>query len=87
MITRAATNRIAAVGLLLAAVYLVLTALRVFKGRFGWMEYSVIGVAAALLFIAAFARLKQRGEVEQSVRASRASLLKHLWELRHHREW
>jgi len=87
MISRATINRLIAVALLLAAVYLMLTALHVFRGQSGWMEFSVIALACILIFIAAFLKLRRRIENRRAIKSSRDSLLKHFWELRHRREW
>ncbi len=87
MISRITINRIIAAALLLAAIYLVLSIMRVFRGETGWMEYSIIGVACSLIFLAAFLKLRRRAESSREVKSSSDSLLKHLWELRHKREW
>ena len=87
MISRTTINRIIAVALLLAAAYLVLTALHVFRGQSGLMEYSVIAAACLLIFFATFLKLRRRIESLRAIKSSRDSLLKHLWELRHRREW
>ena len=87
MISRTTINRIIAVALLLAAVYLLLTALHVFKGQSGTLEYSVIAIAGLLVFIAAFLKLRHRAENWRSLKSTRDSLLKHVWELQHRREW
>jgi len=76
-----------AAALLLAAVYIVLTALRVFRGQSDWKEYSVIAATCVLSFLAAFLKLRRRVERRQSIKSTRDSLLKHRWELQHRREW
>ncbi|HET6400468.1 MAG TPA: hypothetical protein VFH95_03630 [Candidatus Kapabacteria bacterium] len=87
MISRITINRLIAVALLLAAAYLLLTARHVFRGQASWMENSVIIVACLLIFTAAFLKLRRRIENLRAIKSSRDSLLKHLWELRHRREW
>ncbi len=87
MTSRTVINRIVAVALLFAAIYLILSAMRIFKGEYGWMEYTVLSATCILLFIAAFLGLRRRSEKKRAIRSSRDSLLKHFWELRHKREW
>ena len=87
MTSRSTINRIIAAALLLAAVYLVLSIARVFKGEYGWMEYTVIAVFCVLAFLAAFLLLRRRAELRRSAKASRDSLQKHIWEVRNKREW
>jgi uncharacterized membrane protein SirB2 len=87
MISRTSINGTIAAALLLAAVYLVLSALHVFRGQSGWMEYAVFAIASILLLIAAFLKLRRRNESRRAIQSSRNSLLKHVWELRHRREW
>jgi uncharacterized membrane protein len=87
MISRTTINRIIAVALLLAALYLILTTIHVFRWQPGWVEYSTIALICVLLFIAAVLKLRRRIESRRAIKSSRDSLLKHLWELRHRREW
>ncbi|HEX5316445.1 MAG TPA: hypothetical protein VFX22_07330 [Candidatus Kapabacteria bacterium] len=87
MISRNTINRMIAVAILLAAASIVLRSLHLFHGRPGLIEYIVIGLACLLIFFAAFLKLRRRNESRRAIKSSRDSLLKHLWELRHRREW
>ncbi len=76
-----------ATALVLAAIVIALAALHLFRRQYLWIEYSIVGVAATLSIVASTARMRQRWEQKQIVKAARASLLKQEWELRHKREW
>ena len=87
MISRKTTNSMLAAASILAAIFLLLSALKLFHTIFGWVEYSIIGAIGALIFVAGLSRLRRRSEEILRVRSTRATVLKDVWEKRHNREW
>ncbi len=75
------------ISLLLVAIVIVLAGLHLFRHNYRWIEYSIIAIAAILSIIASTTRMRRRWEQKQIIKATRASLLKQEWELRHKREW
>jgi uncharacterized membrane protein len=87
VISQRTANRMSAIALLLAAATIVLAGLKEFLGERGWIEFGLTLVVVALALPAQFAKLKRRSEKRRVIKSSRDSIEKHLWELRHHREW
>jgi hypothetical protein len=87
MISKKTTQRMNAAALLLVAIVIALAGLHLLRHQYLWIEYSIVGIAATLSIIASSARMRRRWERKQAIKATRASLLKHQWELRHKREW
>jgi hypothetical protein len=87
MISKKTIQRMNAAALLLVAIVIALAGLHLFHHKYLWIEYGIVGVAAALSIIASSARMRRRWERKQAIKATRASLLKYKWELRHKREW
>ncbi|GEM_PF-2384431 len=87
MMSRRTIRVLNTIGLLLLVMFIAFYAAHLFRGAFHWAGYVVLILAAACCALAAFGRLRLHAQVHQAAKASRASLLKHLWELRHRREW
>ena len=87
MISRKTIRWMNTVAVLMLAVYIVIAALHLFRRDDSWISDAIIGVAVLLSVVASFARLRNQSEHARVVKSTRASLLKHLWELRHRREW
>ena len=73
--------------LALLALYIAAVGFHLFRREFQWIDYTIAGMAIGLVIVTVFARLRRRIETMRAVKSHRASLLKHLWELRHRREW
>ncbi len=87
MISRKAINGMNAAAVLLLAVYIAMVALHLFQRDDSWVGFGIIVVAVLLSVVSAFARLRRQKERKRVIQSTRASLLKHKWELRHKREW
>jgi hypothetical protein len=86
MISRKNTNLMFAAAALLAAVLLMLSALRILHA-FGWIEYSLLAAIVVLVIVAGYSKLQYRSQEMNRLKSVRASLLKDLWEKRQKREW
>ncbi len=87
MISSKAINWMNVAAVLLLAIYIAIAALHLFRYDDSWIGFGIIAVAASLSIVSAFARLRRRTERKRAIKSTQASLLKHLWELRHRREW
>jgi hypothetical protein len=76
-----------AAAVLLLAIYIAIVALHLSRLDDSWVGFGIIGCAVLLSMVAAFAQLRRRAERRRAIKSTQASLLKHLWELRHRREW
>jgi len=86
MISRKTINLMLATAALLAAMLLMLSALRLFRG-FGWIEYSIVAAIVVLVLVGGYSKLQYRSRAISNLKSARASLLKGAWEKRHKREW
>jgi uncharacterized membrane protein SirB2 len=76
-----------AAALLLIAIFIALTGFHLFRREYNWIEYAIAGIAIALTVVASFLRMRRRMERKQTIKATRATLLKQKWELHNNREW
>ena len=80
-------TKILGVTLALFAVALLFVALGLLGNVPEWLTIVLIAVALIAFLAAAVLRSQLRLRIQDSAPRYRASLLTHLWEERHHREW
>ncbi len=87
MMSRKTIQAMNVAALLLLAGDIALSGFHLFRSETLWIEYFIIGLAVLLSVTSAAGRLHRRAARKRVIKASRATLLKHVWELRHRREW
>jgi hypothetical protein len=76
-----------AIAILLLASSFIFLMLPEIRGERGWIEFVVMGLILALAVPAQFAKLKRRAKKQRVAKSTRDTVQKHVWELKHNREW
>ena len=81
------STKILGVTLAIFAVALLFVALGLLGNVPEWLTILLLGLALIAFLGSALLRTQLRSRIRESAKRYRASLLKHIWEERHHREW
>ncbi len=73
--------------LFIASIVLLLFALDLFGSVSEWLRIVAISIVLICVVLMVALRLRSRDQFRGSAKRARASILKHLWEERHKREW